>query len=891
MKTTTLFRTLLAVMLLSSLLVSTAMTQDEPVQELDLPEVALATPLTAPRDPASISGLPPVFGPEDFETGAFPPALWNIYELNPNITTNWAESADYSHSPEHSALRSRTTEDPAGADTWLVTPAISLGSNNLLTFWERGSWANFYDYHGIWVSTSSCNPNDGQFVELAEVGEPRTFWVEKTYSLGAYSNDIACIAFVYHGYDAVDWYIDDVLVRDPAPDLRDSYKQATPKVLGDDHIDYTIVLRNSGELSAEGASMSDPLPAGTEFASGPWCSSGSCAYDPVAHEITWAGVVTDSEEVSVTFTVEVTGVLCGDSITNTATISDPIALEEVQVTALTHVVQQIFDSEDLEADPGGFVADPAGEWEWGLPLYPSGLAANSGQRVWGTDLDDDYDAATPSALVKSMTLPTDIDGTFIQWWEWLSLEDCCDEAYVEIESASNPVPTLIYGAYTGGPTPGQEAHEEYWFPVTLDVSPWAGELVTITFTLNPDNNTTQYPGWYIDDFAVHSGCPSPQVYVDAPFPLEATLCPGAAASIPITICNLGFLDLEWNITETDPQVSLILDDGGQDNGMVIRDPDTLTEFHTVIFNHYDPSMATFPLVLRQIHIHQDTDELAGKTIQLLVYTDSDGVDLTDASLIYAEEVQIENEIGWNYYNLTTPVNIDSPTHILIGFSNIYADGGIPWPDGVRYPLPLDDNTPQGRSYIAWMDTPSDPVDVTDLSTFPFFFELGEIGLAANWVVRGVTPSWISEDPVEGIVPMDQCQPVDITLQPAITMEPGQYDSEIHINSNDPVSPTVALPASLTVLMPAAILDLDYTIFDLTVDLMASVTGTEVINMEWDFGDGSGDAGPGLVAISHAYDNYQCYDLVITATNTCDSSVWNEEICISYFYYLPMILRN
>ncbi len=184
-------------------------------------------------------------------------------------------------------------------------------------------------------------------------------------------------------------------------------------------------------------------------------------------------------------------------------------------------------------------------------------------------------------------------------------------------------------------------------------------------------------------------------------------------------------------------VELILDDGTQENNLVLRDGGTLIEYHAVLFNHFTATMASgFPFTLERIDIYENTNNLLGEEIQLLVYTDADGGDPSNATLHYNEIVTVQTQLGWNVYTLTSPVLVSNSADILLGFSTYYADGGVPWPFEDRYPYQMDETDPQGMSYAAWMDATGDPVNPSDLSSFTNLEEMGDIGYPCNWMIRG-----------------------------------------------------------------------------------------------------------------------------------------------------------
>jgi hypothetical protein len=162
-----------------------------------------------------LSGLP--FS-EDFEGVVFPPACWNAYDID-GLGTFWSSSTTYAHSPTHSAKHGYSTADPLGQDGWLVTPGLDLTTVTApqLSFWDYVAFPTYYFYRAVYISTGSADPADGDFVEFYEMGEGVAAWTEWNLDLSAYAGEVVHIAFVYQGYDADDWYIDDVSVYEVVP--------------------------------------------------------------------------------------------------------------------------------------------------------------------------------------------------------------------------------------------------------------------------------------------------------------------------------------------------------------------------------------------------------------------------------------------------------------------------------------------------------------------------------------------------------------------------------------------------------------------------------------------------------------------------------------------------
>ena len=174
-------------------------------------------PYTPPKEKPAYEREPKLFQDillnESFE-GTWPPAGWTIYQMGDEGPGQWQQCNTIAHNGSCSALHSYGTGGENYND-WLVTPQIDLTNyqDANLTFYYREYWIDYYYYHGVWISTGSPDPADGDYVELQEIqptveGE----WVSIDLNLTAYAGQEIYIAFVYQGQDADDWYIDDVVV-------------------------------------------------------------------------------------------------------------------------------------------------------------------------------------------------------------------------------------------------------------------------------------------------------------------------------------------------------------------------------------------------------------------------------------------------------------------------------------------------------------------------------------------------------------------------------------------------------------------------------------------------------------------------------------------------------
>ncbi len=144
---------------------------------------------------------------ESFET-AVPPTGWNEYSL---LETGWQHGTDGGHTGNGYAWHD---DDVDYDNAWLVSPAITLPSGvSTLSFWERNYFTgNYYELHEVLVSTGSCVPADGAFVQVGEYSAAQYNWAERTVDLSSYAGSNICVAFHYEGDWNDEWYIDDVMI-------------------------------------------------------------------------------------------------------------------------------------------------------------------------------------------------------------------------------------------------------------------------------------------------------------------------------------------------------------------------------------------------------------------------------------------------------------------------------------------------------------------------------------------------------------------------------------------------------------------------------------------------------------------------------------------------------
>jgi len=164
---------------------------------------------------------------EDFENGGMPSSFTVIDNdgLTPANNVNYFTSAwivrnDYGGTD--SVAASTSWYDPAGAsDDWLITPAITITTNSVLTWNAKAVDAQYRDGYQVLISTTGNTINDFTDTLLTVAAEDSN-WIERTIDLQAegYTNTTIYIAFQNNSNDMFILVLDDIRVRNvPADDI------------------------------------------------------------------------------------------------------------------------------------------------------------------------------------------------------------------------------------------------------------------------------------------------------------------------------------------------------------------------------------------------------------------------------------------------------------------------------------------------------------------------------------------------------------------------------------------------------------------------------------------------------------------------------------------------
>ena len=146
---------------------------------------------------------------EGFEGTEFPPTDWTIVN-NDGGSYNWARQTSYYHTGVACAF-SHWESSTLRNDDWLITPRISIGSNDSVSFWGRAYSTTWPESLEVRLSTTT---NDvSAFTHLLWAGSFLTAdWQQISVELGKFARGKVYIAFVNKGLNEFYLMVDDITV-------------------------------------------------------------------------------------------------------------------------------------------------------------------------------------------------------------------------------------------------------------------------------------------------------------------------------------------------------------------------------------------------------------------------------------------------------------------------------------------------------------------------------------------------------------------------------------------------------------------------------------------------------------------------------------------------------
>ncbi len=182
--------------------------------------------------------------------------------------------------------------------------------------------------------------------------------------------------------------------------------------------------------------------------------------------------------------------------------------------------------------------------------------------------------------------------------------------------------------------------------------------------------------------------------------------------------------------------SFVLDDGSQETSIGLNDGVSIS-YPAIWLNRFTPAAGSYPVTLNQISIQFPDPtsagiNLTGKSIDLLVYLDTDGDNNPgNATKLAQIHTTVLAANGSTFSNYPVNITVPGPGDIYIGFSDTYNSGGV---SPRNYPAPEDTTSTYARSWVAGMNSVTDP-DYNTLSNNNIVGTIDSLGLPGNWIIR------------------------------------------------------------------------------------------------------------------------------------------------------------
>ena len=226
---------------------------------------ALLPEKLVPYDPSQVVEDPNTYiFKDDFENGL---NSWTLFDADGDGKNwTWYSYADYANSGEGFlwgfSYNSNTSYNP---DNYAFTPAITLTSNNYLSFWVRGVNSNYPDHYGVFISTTAPTADNlDNCVKLFEDDAASTTYEKKEISLSDYDGQTVYIAFRhFNSYDMYYIFIDDVAVTEGQ--YIEPSASAAPKYLARPQVSAGEGKSTIKKITSERRSIHNRIPIKTEF--------------------------------------------------------------------------------------------------------------------------------------------------------------------------------------------------------------------------------------------------------------------------------------------------------------------------------------------------------------------------------------------------------------------------------------------------------------------------------------------------------------------------------------------------------------------------------------------------------------------------------------------------
>ena len=675
----------------------------------------------------------------------------------------------------------------------------------------------------------------------------------------------------------------------PHPVFDTSYKVAPSLALVGGSIAYTVHIRNTGSGPANGASLVDPIPAGTLYNGDVACSSGTCGFDGAS--VWWFGTVAVGGEETVSFSVSTAGLPCGTVVPNDATLSDPGLLNgpvtKSAFTTLVYAAPFVEEGFEVSVPPPGWtetiVYDPGTDPDWSqvsAGTYPTINPHGGGFMAKFNSFNQNGGMARLATYALDLSTAADPRVSFYMSHD-TGYSTNADRIQVQVSNDGGltwvdvGAPVLRYdAAYTA---PGWGLH-------TVDLSVYAGQPSVMVGFLGISAYGNNF---YLDDVSVFAMCelvPEPDISV-TPDSLSAQQCPDTQTQQTLNVCNVGGGELTWTLAEQPaPKQEALVPDGkpvvpqGSSTGSAIQPFKARIEANDILLitttdvtssvlqaldelgyaydYYYDGSGDWTGLDLSPYQVVIAAMDGGGVTAASIQKVRTDVIDAGKRLVFLGGTCWSEFAVAVNDYLVGNDINnycwqVTNPTQWTV------VDPGHPLAAGL--PGSYDYFNTSAGYYATRATDPALETVAINGEAWPTLFHKASFTETAGdliWYIDSVYTSywtapsdfallkqvianslgsaapdipWLSEDPVSGTLLAGECAEVTVTFD-STGLAPGLYGASLVFDSNDPDEPQVSVPVALEVLQCALYPDITVTPETLSATLCEDSTEDQTLTI-------------------------------------------------------------
>jgi uncharacterized repeat protein (TIGR01451 family) len=138
-------------------------------------------------------------------------------------------------------------------DDWLIAPALDFSTlEDIQVAWYEQGADTAQANHGLYLSTGSRDPSDGDYVLVQQLTAPGEDWARSVViDLSEHAGErVVWLAWRYEGADADSWILDAVTVEELSPDLSAAVASDPSPVHPGDQVNLEVTVSNATTVDA-----------------------------------------------------------------------------------------------------------------------------------------------------------------------------------------------------------------------------------------------------------------------------------------------------------------------------------------------------------------------------------------------------------------------------------------------------------------------------------------------------------------------------------------------------------------------------------------------------------------------------------------------------------------